>query len=574
MIQDNWTPRQLDILQTTSRVSSAFSLAGALFIIITFCTNRAFHRPINRLAFFASFGNIATNAGTIISRRAILEGTTSTLCQSQAMIIQWMIPADVLFCLAMALNVYLTVFKKKTTVQLRKLEPYYIVFCYLVPLIPSIVFLVYRPHGKIPIYGDATLWCWIAPEWNILRVASFYGPVWVILFITFLIYVMAGRVIFNLRSKLRFFHKNHHLHHPHHPRNRNRNCSSYLSRKFSLTSNNLPDPEPAQPPPPPPQPDDEPVDRFPDAPPGCIAINTTIDNVVQTVTTPKPALLDGHGNHRPDSRALNNDGMYTCMVTTMHTYQQQTPSQVAAAMARQKNTSEANTAAWAYCRCAMLFFLALVITWLPSSINRVYQLKNPTKSDFNLNLAAALVLPAQGFWNGLIYIVTTLPACRRYFAHIGDWVGETKDRATELVMRPFHRHSPEQHRGTGHHGHRNNHAWTNAYGGGGGGTRQKEFSFTSPYRSSGYTEADENEVWAPPGNDLESAGSAASGRKRERERERYKGGRLSPHLTDEEKFALQPSANQSEREMARGSMESLGTGESAHSGVREERRYL
>lgn len=77
----------------------------------------------------------------------------------------------------MAINVNLAVFKKRTTQQLRKLEPYYIVGCYGIPLIPAIIFLVDRPASG-PFYGDATLWCWIAPEWNILRIAAFYGPVW------------------------------------------------------------------------------------------------------------------------------------------------------------------------------------------------------------------------------------------------------------------------------------------------------------------------------------------------------------------------------------------------------------
>lgn len=88
---------QLDTLERTSHISSAFSLAGAGFIILTFCTSKRFHRPINRLAFFASFGNIITNVATIYSRAGIRAGRDSRLCQAQAAIIQWAIPADALF---------------------------------------------------------------------------------------------------------------------------------------------------------------------------------------------------------------------------------------------------------------------------------------------------------------------------------------------------------------------------------------------------------------------------------------------------------------------------------------------
>lgn len=92
-----FTTRELEILQTTSRVGSVFSLLGASFIIITFCTCKDFHRPINRLAFYASFGNIITNVATMLSRDGIRHGVNSPTCQLQGLLIQWMIPADALF---------------------------------------------------------------------------------------------------------------------------------------------------------------------------------------------------------------------------------------------------------------------------------------------------------------------------------------------------------------------------------------------------------------------------------------------------------------------------------------------
>lgn len=78
----------------------------------------------------------------------------------------------------MALNVYLTVFKKYTTKRLRDLELIYILVCYGIPAIPAIVFLFIKNHEGVYIYGSATLWCWISNEWQFLRIAVFYGPVW------------------------------------------------------------------------------------------------------------------------------------------------------------------------------------------------------------------------------------------------------------------------------------------------------------------------------------------------------------------------------------------------------------
>jgi hypothetical protein len=196
-----WEQRQLDIFERTSRISSGFSLVGAGFIILTFCTSKNFHRPINRLAFYAAFGNIITNVATIYSREGIRAGRNSRLCQAQGLIIQWAIPADALWvrcnlsdpigiclmrsadslllqCLAMAFNVYLTVFRKKTTKQLRVLEPLYIALCYGIPMVPALTFLFLNEPRRKKIYGPATLWCWIDRDWQILRICSFYGPTW------------------------------------------------------------------------------------------------------------------------------------------------------------------------------------------------------------------------------------------------------------------------------------------------------------------------------------------------------------------------------------------------------------
>lgn len=80
-------------------------------------------------------------------------------------------------------------------------------------------------------------------------------------------------------------------------------------------------------------------------------------------------------------------------------------------LTRNAALSEANSEAWLYARVAFLFFCALLISWVPSSINRLYSLANPDKYNFGLNYTESLVLPLQGFWNALVYIVTSQTAC-------------------------------------------------------------------------------------------------------------------------------------------------------------------
>jgi hypothetical protein len=77
-----------------------------------------------------------------------------------------------------------------------------------------------------------------------------------------------------------------------------------------------------------------------------------------------------------------------------------------------RRTYEVNNAAWAYTKCAILFFTALLITWIPSSANRVYSFVHAKKSFPPLEFMSAFVLPLQGWWNAVIYIVTSWGACK------------------------------------------------------------------------------------------------------------------------------------------------------------------
>ena len=76
-------------VEVTERVGSVFSLLGTVFIITTFLSNQSFHKPINRLVFFAAWGNIMSSVATLISTSGIHLGSRGPLCQFQAFLIQW-----------------------------------------------------------------------------------------------------------------------------------------------------------------------------------------------------------------------------------------------------------------------------------------------------------------------------------------------------------------------------------------------------------------------------------------------------------------------------------------------------
>ena len=61
------TPAELEAFSAVERAGSVLSLIGCLFIITTFCSSKAFHKPINRLIFYATFGNLMTNVATLMA---------------------------------------------------------------------------------------------------------------------------------------------------------------------------------------------------------------------------------------------------------------------------------------------------------------------------------------------------------------------------------------------------------------------------------------------------------------------------------------------------------------------------
>ena len=248
----------------------------------------------------------------------------------------------------MALNVYLTVFRKYSSHRLQQLEIPYIIICYGVPLIPATVFLFISKQedgSTLPLYGPATLWCWVSDDWQIFRIATFYGPVWIVLVFTFSIYILAGNVIFKLRGSLRFFARGE-------VSSVSTGTGNYASGGGTVTSLS------------PAALANQSISRTQN-------INVQGDQSNTSATAPilrDPGPVAGVGILQQPSGYLT----YSC---TVESGRNTAPTSNTVVTARQKSVVEANTAAWAYCRCAMLFFLALVITWVSPNppASKLYQ---------------------------------------------------------------------------------------------------------------------------------------------------------------------------------------------------------
>jgi len=67
------------------------------------------------------------------------------------------LPADALWNLAMAINVYMTLFRKYNAKQLKALEWRYHAMCYGLPFIVALVYLFIETPARGKMYGPATV---------------------------------------------------------------------------------------------------------------------------------------------------------------------------------------------------------------------------------------------------------------------------------------------------------------------------------------------------------------------------------------------------------------------------------
>jgi hypothetical protein len=85
-----FTMEELNVVEIVERTMSPISILGSLFVIISFLTCPSLNqKSVNRLIFYASWGNMITNVATLISISGLQAGPRSGLCETQGFLIQW-----------------------------------------------------------------------------------------------------------------------------------------------------------------------------------------------------------------------------------------------------------------------------------------------------------------------------------------------------------------------------------------------------------------------------------------------------------------------------------------------------
>ncbi|KAG8530707.1 uncharacterized protein KY384_004063 [Bacidia gigantensis] len=291
---------------------------------------------------------------------------------------------DVYWALCMALNVYLALFHGWTTKRMQSVEWRYLTACYGLSLIPAIVYLFVRNEERGRVYGPAVLWCWIDADWSILRILTLYLIVWLALLGALVIYCFALVKAWRNRRVLKPLLN---------PLNEDPFAgivTTDIEVVFSEGESETGEARPA------------PRTRFSSL------------NMQEVKNSPYTVTVQGIRSDRKSSRPeLLRLPSWT----------------------RNAALAEENAEAWLYARAAFLYFLAMVICWIPASVYRLNSLINPDSNVFGLSEAAIIGLPLQGFLNALVYYVSSQTATKRIFSRASALKGSSRVGSTRDAQR-------------------------------------------------------------------------------------------------------------------------------------------
>ena len=344
--------------------------------------------------------------------------------------------SDPWWSFAMAVNVYLVFFHNADPALFRKYLWVYCLVCFGGPMLPAVILISIRGDPRGPVYGDAAvsrasfphmclrpssdasqLWCWIGPNWSLLRLYAYYIPIWLCILLSIVAYVAVGYRVFHSRNQLlNIGVAEHDDQKP--SRSGSDGDSADEARQASALSLLAFLQADA---------DQQKLVGRPDVygtvvtevqvTCGALGPNDlplaspgTYTHAASTSLGPNPSWTMLLPQDAPPSR----DGQQPQQFETLCTAENRNPPRLtlgdrlrAAMQSASLKLKRLDPVKMAYLRTSFIFAFAVLITWIPSSINRLYSLTNDGKISFPLSVASGCVLPLQGVWNNIIFLTTS-----------------------------------------------------------------------------------------------------------------------------------------------------------------------
>ncbi|KAK3688672.1 G-protein coupled receptor [Podospora appendiculata] len=428
VVFDDNQVRTLVILERLGGSLSLFSVISIFFAYGLFPRLRSLP---NTFIVFASIANAGASIASLIAYDGVALGQESSLCQAQGFLFQMFVQSDPWWSLAMAINVLLVFFMNASPHTIKRWGWLYCLICYGGPFIIAAVCLRLTDPHKTAVYGSAGIWCWISNDWNLLRIYSYYMLIWICILTSLIIYAGIGIYVFRARNKLRQLPgsgghvrgtlDNPVLDYPSHD-----TTSQPVPSDWPLTpntggaffgpaspTNNTPTETNAR----------QNSPRSSAGSPFRTSHLTRPDNIYSPSLSgdAKRCLLPPGSARRYST--CKSPGTKSPSLNRPPSQTGRTSNPILRLFGRYLVEDPVKRA---YLRTAVLFALSVLVTWIPSSINRIRGLIYPD-SPYPYNVATAAVLPLQGVWNGIIFFVTSWKVFRESVADFGKGVVEITD---------------------------------------------------------------------------------------------------------------------------------------------------
>ncbi|UKZ54088.1 hypothetical protein TrVGV298_007894 [Trichoderma virens] len=199
------SPREIEVLITIERTGAGLSMVAITLTLLSFSIFKKLRTTPNIFIVLASIANAGASIASMIGYDGLDRGERSALCQGQGFIFEWFMQSDPWWSFAMAFNVFLVFFYNASPATFRKRIWIYCIICFGGPLVPAVVLVSIHDDAKGPVFGNASLWCWVDSNWSLVRLYAYYIPIWICIFGSIVIYVAVGYHVFRNRNRLRNF---------------------------------------------------------------------------------------------------------------------------------------------------------------------------------------------------------------------------------------------------------------------------------------------------------------------------------------------------------------------------------
>jgi len=183
------TPQQLSFIIVMS-ISASLSFIGSFFIIVSAIKFRELMQRsfALRIVFIMSTTDFI---GASFYLSSPFNKNNEIFCKFQAGFIHYANLSGMIWTCCYAFSLYLNVVKHKSEDMLRTYMWKFTVISFGIPafsLLPPIIYNAFGPLSSTP-------WCWIEPEYKVLRIVCYYGFVICGFFFNLILFIIVTRYI-------------------------------------------------------------------------------------------------------------------------------------------------------------------------------------------------------------------------------------------------------------------------------------------------------------------------------------------------------------------------------------------